>query len=355
MGLVAVAVVSACTVADPAPPSGNAGMSATAGSGGASNASAGSANPTAGVGAKPSEGVAGSAVAGAGDNSSGTDGGGAPGTDGGTGSDSGTGNDAGAGGAAEPGEIVIASGQKTPTGIALSANFVYWANRDAGTIVRCPLQGCAGNEPTLLASNIGTPQGLALDDKEFYWITTGGVASACPLSGCTGVPRAVMTLTEVGRPLDIHVVGSTLYLAGWPNFGTCPTSGCGKEWTSIERMPAIALGSQGDKLFVASRTSVFSCTLGGCGERASLAVREVVGLAVDATHVYFGESDYLGLSAADPIVPAVSRCPITGCGEEAPELIADGEVSPFGVAVNDTRVFFTNYLQGSVVSIAKPD
>jgi hypothetical protein len=267
----------------------------------------------------------------------------------------GSGGNGGSAGAEDAVEIVIASEQMVPTGIAIDDTSVYWANRDAGSIVKCPLEGCGAEEPTLLASNVGEPLGLTLDDESFYWMAPDGKASSCPLSGCTGVPEQVLQLAGVNRAIDVHVVAADLYFAAWPFLGSCSTGGCIDEGpTLFERIPAISLDSNADTLFVAKNTGVISCTLAGCLEPVTLAAAaRAVGLSIDTSHVYFAESDYLELGG-DPIVPAISRCPLSGCDDDAPEVVVSGDISPFGVVVNDSRIFYTNFSHGTVVSTPKP-
>lgn len=184
-------------------------------------------------------------------------------------------------------------------------------------------------------------------------MTPDGKASSCPLSGCTGVPTQVLQLTGANKAIDVHVVGDDLYFAAWPFLGLCPKSGCVEEGpTLFERAPAVSIDSNADRLFVAKSSGIISCSLAGCLEPVTLAVAYPLGLSIDESHVYFGESNYLMLSGVT-VTPAISRCPLAGCGDEPPEVVVSGDVSPFGLAVNATRIFYTNYDHGTVVSAPK--
>jgi len=263
----------------------------------------------------------------------------------------------------QPPEVVVASAQMTPTGIALDANSVYWCNIDAHTIVKCPLTGCGTGAPTPLVTNIGQALGLAVDASSFYWIEDASPSvdanvQKCPITGCTGAPEKLFTFGKVHPAFGVHVTGNTLYYASWPHLGICPTSGCLTTGpTDFANIPALAVGSNADSLFVAkSQEGVVRCPLTGCAGQINpvIAAGSVTSFAIDATHVYFAEYDYLGAGNPAILKQAVSRCPLAGCGTDDPEVVASGEISPYAIAVNATRVFYTNVAHGTIVSIAKP-
>lgn len=290
----------------------------------------------------------------------GTVGGAAGGGNGGA-AQAGTQNEAGSGGDGPlPDEFEVATKQKGPTGIALDAEAVYWANRDAGTIVKCPLNGCGGKAPTVIASNIGKPMGIAIGGDTLYWMappvdTSSKVAQVlkCPLSGCTGVPEKLFQFTVENRAVGVHVSGDTVYYAAWPQLGSCAAAGCDDKPTAFTRMPALGVDRNADSLFVARNTGIISCSLDGCKDEKALTTDvNSLSLALDATHVYFTSYDYLNVDST--IVPGILRCPLAGCGADKPETIKGGDIAPFDVAVNDTRLFYTDTDAGTVVSMAKP-
>ncbi len=349
-----ISLMSSCSDDPPTSPAGMAGASGTAPLGGYG----GIGSPTGGAGS----GAAGKAGSGALAGTSGSTSGGAAGSSASAGAGSDAGGTTAAGGSGgsgpEPAEVVVASGQKAPTGIALDSESVYWCNRDAGSIVKCPLTGCDGKEPTVLASNVGTPLGLALDDKNFYWMSPPTDSSSkiaqvlhCPLSGCTGVPEKVVEFTVERAAVGVHVVDGTLYYAAWPQLATCPISGC-EEATELQRMPALALDSNDTSLFVGRVVGLLSCTLDTCTDPVNLAQGVMtLGVAVDATHVYFTTHDYFKNDST--IVPALARCPLAGCGDDGPEQLKTGDIAPFEVAVNEKRVFYTDVEAGTVFSLEK--
>lgn len=63
--------------------------------------------------------------------------------------------------------------------IVADDEYVYWAadaGGAAGSIARCPTDGCTG-APTLLADPVDEPWGMALDETAVYWVTENGVVS----------------------------------------------------------------------------------------------------------------------------------------------------------------------------------
>jgi hypothetical protein len=351
-----LSLVIGCSSDEPPGPTSTGGA---AGAGGALAGASGSATTASGTSSGGSAAQAGSgATSQAGTNAGSTAGGAAGNVSAGGTSGSASGGGAG-GGVEQPAEVEIASGQEKPFGIAIDAESVYWTNHDAGTIVKCPLTGCADQEPTALASDIGEPMGLAVDANSFYWMApptkSGDKAQVlkCPLTGCSAAPVKVFDFTLENRAVDVHVKDQILYYAAWPAFGSCPIDGCSAP-TEFQRMPALAIDSNDQLLFVARNKGLISCSLDGCKNEKTLAMNvSPLGVAVDSTHVYFTAYDYFGLDAT--IAPGIARCPLAGCGSDAPEAVKAGDdISPAALAVNAKRIFFTNAEQGTVVSIAKP-
>ena len=65
-----------------------------------------------------------------------------------------------------------------PGGIAFDDNNVYWVNHGSdisasGTVMTCPLAGCPGGGPTVLAAGLMYPVRIAVDSTAVYWVDEG--------------------------------------------------------------------------------------------------------------------------------------------------------------------------------------
>jgi hypothetical protein len=267
---------------------------------------------------------------------------------------------AGQGGAGEVGEVLIATAQDAPTGIALDDDNVYWANRDAGTIVSCPLSGCNGDSPTELVADQEGVLGIAVDATSIYFMSGRDAdnlshVGKCPIDGCTGDPEVLLELSA-NRANDVHVDGDRFYYGAWPQFGWCPTDGCGEDGrVDFGGYPVVSIDTDADHLYSAryGLGAIHRCDLPDCTSD-TLLVSGVVPLsvAVDDAFLYFASYDtFEFFPSADPA--EILKCPLDGCGEDDPEVVVSEDVSPFAIAVNESRLFFTNVEHGTVVSIPK--
>jgi hypothetical protein len=67
---------------------------------------------------------------------------------------------------------------------------------------------------------------------------------------------------------------------------------------------------------------------------------------VDSTNVYWTDNGDVGQANG-----SVLTCPLAGCAG-APKVLAAGELNPFGIAVDSTRIYWVNE-QGEAKSLAK--
>lgn len=94
----------------------------------------------------------------------------------------------GSGGFGPPEELF--QGQPLPSGLALDGEYIYWTNRDAGTVMRAPR---AGGAPEAVAEGQLRPGAIAVDAQALYWLNGG---SPDPEPGVPARDGAVMRLLK---------------------------------------------------------------------------------------------------------------------------------------------------------------
>ncbi len=67
---------------------------------------------------------------------------------------------------------VVAMGQHSPNGVLVDGGYVYWTNRDDGTVVRLA-KNMPNTTPTVLATGQPSPGTLASDATYIYWVNEG--------------------------------------------------------------------------------------------------------------------------------------------------------------------------------------
>lgn len=89
----------------------------------------------------------------------------------------------------------------TPSGIAISGNYIYWGNSNATTIGRANLDSTGVNESFIHIA--GNPGGLATDGTYLYWTSAGAIGRA-NLDG-TGVNQSFINGASV--PVGVAIAG----------------------------------------------------------------------------------------------------------------------------------------------------
>ena len=105
--------------------------------------------------------------------------------------------------------VTLASGQKTPNGLAVDATSLYWTNTDDGTVMK---MGLDGGTPIPLASGQRGPAALAVDATSIYWSNNGDSTGMWKMGLDGGNPAQ---LAFGGRTMGIAVDATSIY---WSDF-----------------------------------------------------------------------------------------------------------------------------------------
>jgi sugar lactone lactonase YvrE len=147
-------------------------------------------------------------------------------------------------------DLTFITGASTPIGLAVDGQHIYWVNQTTGTIGRANLDGTRVNQSFITPG--GHPRAVAVNDQHIYWTTNlGHTIGRADLDG-TDVEQSFITMS--GNPSSIVVDGQSVFWTDALDGG-------------IDRAPIDGSGTP--QLFTPD---------GGAD-----------GLAIDATHIYWGD------------------------------------------------------------------
>lgn len=246
------------------------------------------------------------------------------------------------GGAAQ----ALAGGGVTQFSVAVDGGTVYFGQ--AGSVLRMPADG--SSLPTLLASAGGLGnRGLALDAQSVYFTLTD-FQPFPPLSKVVSVPRAggaMSTLaSSVINATTLSVLGDQVYVAtGTYNGKLYSVPVAGGSATALADYGTdlyfVAAHATGIYMANCAKGAVTRVPLGGGAETTVATGACPAAIAFDADHLYFTES-------VDP--GSVTRVPLAGGPAEK---IAGDAPWSLAIAVDDQAVYFTNYMAGTLLKLAK--
>jgi hypothetical protein len=241
-------------------------------------------------------------------------------------------------------------------GMAADAAGVFVVAK-GGLVYSFPPRYTTTGQNLLASVSADPPVGAAVDATNSYFTTASGSLFRCGRTSCAGGPALVARGTAPGGAV---AVGTTF--AVWASVRTSPAAPVGEGFlqqvgrtlndagaktASFGRSPRTML-MKGAALFW---TGVDGAYKGEVSYRVdALEGNEVVclsnigdpwGIAVDDTHVYF----------TLPTIGQVQRFPIAGCSAHNAEIIAIGQSAPHGIAVDAKYVYWST--AGSIVRLAK--
>jgi hypothetical protein len=243
--------------------------------------------------------------------------------------------------------IVLAANQKSPDALTVDDQNVFWVNLDKteGGVFSVPKAG--GPVTALYQGPMRNAYSLGHDGVSLYFATpdqivsvpVGGgaakiLASSGPASGVAVANGEVywIELPAAGDPTSLAIAKKVSVGGGVPVTIPFPDAA-----NPLHRRAEVVTAST-DAVYVGFADDILRIPLDG-GAPTWTALGQVQAFAVDATQLYF--------TTGDSAVESVSK----SCG---PRMRLARGLAPFGVAVDDSAVYFTDELfVGRVLKIAK--
>jgi len=277
---------------------------------------------------------------------------------------------------------ILASGQSSPTGVAIQDGTLLWTNLGDGRVMRCAAPDCAQAQP--VATGESGPSAIVSVGANAFWISNDGVRGAVtgggpvvPIVSATGLPPYLATdgtslffenagnvyacpallqaCTAVAvfpsaqtSPGGMTVGNGRAYLAVSGSVIGCGVSGCASPTTIIPDVVApTVVGVGAVAAFVADRSGqILSCpAAGGCGSSEVIVGSQsnIGAILVDGPNLYWLESMPAG---------SVKRCVPQTCLQSS-DTLASNLQGPSAMVADATHLYFTVTQAGTVMRVSK--
>lgn len=280
--------------------------------------------------------------------------------------------------------VVIASGQAGPRGVALNATDVFWTNFDGNTVGTTPKNGDGGVAPPYTGADHPGPLDIVTYAQSVAWINTkNGALVMKPLAATSGV-----TVYNCGTATRLAQDANNLYYtevcSSGSNLWSLPKTGT-KTLFSQAFTPDryTTLASDGLSVFAARKADIAVITSGADAGVFEPTPSEILDLAVDGTKVFWltaagtvNAKDKTGAGATQTLASGqaglarlalyqdwvfwtaggatatdgfVAYAPKDGSA--APKIVAKGQSQPFGIAVDESGIYFANAGSGTIAKV----
>lgn len=227
---------------------------------------------------------------------------------------------------------------------------VFWlGDRPSFWLLHCPAAGCTFDIPDAPDGyELDSPRSLVRDGDllvvgERFGIRTCAIQGGCSLNDCVGADSIQSVAFDDA---------SLFWLESTDPAGlyACPRQGSAMPLRlTADRGSIVRLHE--DTLFVARNTGdgIYRCSKDGCGGQGTDVVTGEAGissLAVDARGLYWTTP-----GSASEATGTVKTCPLDGCGEQGPRVLATGLAQPTDVhLLGDDVVWVEQGLTGTAAS-----
>lgn len=186
-------------------------------------------------------------------------------------------------------------------GVAVNDDYVYWSDRKAGTIGRASRNGNAIKRK--LVTGLNSPHGIAVDSDYIYWADSGTDSIGRANLDGTGANPSFIAGTNGAS--DIAVDGHYLY---WTNSGGIGRANLDGTAPDLDFLSTLAYGVAVDSQHIYWARFSYGPTRGGVGrsklngtgiEKKFVSVRKIYpgGVAVDDAHIWWDEQTGIGRSS----------------------------------------------------------
>ena len=231
--------------------------------------------------------------------------------------------------------------------VVTSEPSLYWTIADpAGGVFRCGLPTCVPTSFKVTTS----PLFLATDNTRLYW-SQGGPAQS--LRSCALGPSCPSDFVIAQPSFGVEglaLVNATLiYLSELDGLLATPADGGQTRtvYSAFNGQRRALAASTSAAYWLQNGVEIVVCPLTGCAAPSHVASAKGPSmLALDTKRLYWPNGGDAG---------GIYGCSLAGCGITGPgDVLAADQGQPFAVALDDTKIYWTDRASGEIRSLVKP-